>query len=127
MARRAESRHTSTSPIEIPIPEQITDFSPYLDGFLTDTWEPSTKNRGVTGKTHDWEISKALVAYSAKPLILAGGLTPENVYEAVKQVAPWGVDSHTGLEGAGGKKDPAKVLKFIAETKRAYSGNMAKA
>ncbi len=100
---------------------QVVAFAPYADAFLTDTWEVATQKSGATGKTHDWLVSKELVKFSPRPLILAGGLNPENVYDAILCVMPWGVDSHTGLEGADGRKDAAKVLKFISESKRAYA------
>jgi phosphoribosylanthranilate isomerase len=54
--------------------------------FITDTFDPSTGASGATGKTHDWDISKSLVQLSPKPVILAGGLNAENVYEAILHV-----------------------------------------
>jgi phosphoribosylanthranilate isomerase len=67
---------------------------------------------GGTGRTFDW----ALVAqrHSKIPLILSGGLTPENVAEGIAAVHPWGVDVASGVESAPGVKDPAKVEAFIA-------------
>jgi phosphoribosylanthranilate isomerase len=67
---------------------------------------------GGTGRTFDW----ALVAQrrSKVPLILSGGLTPENVAEGIAAVHPWGVDVASGVESAPGIKDPAKVEAFIA-------------
>jgi hypothetical protein len=51
---------------------------------------------GATGKTHDWRVSRRLVEVADKPVILAGGLNPENVKRAILEVRPAGVDSHSG-------------------------------
>jgi phosphoribosylanthranilate isomerase len=66
---------------------------------------------GGSGITTDWAAAAALA--SRLPLLLAGGLTPENVAGAVRQVRPWGVDSASGVESAPGLKDPAKIRAFI--------------
>jgi phosphoribosylanthranilate isomerase len=68
---------------------------------------------------HDWEVSRSIVRESPRPVILAGGLDPENVYEAVMSVAPAGVDAHSGLEDSRGRKDPEKVREFVREALRA--------
>ena len=65
---------------------------------------------GGSGVTADW--SKAAELGGKYPLLLAGGLTPENVAEAVRQVKPWGVDVASGVEWEPGKKDPAKMKAF---------------
>jgi len=92
-----------------------------VDAFITDTYDPETGANGATGKTHDWAISRELVECSPKPLILAGGLTPENVYEAIMTVTPDGVDAHTGVESGDGWKDPEKVRRFVAEARRSFA------
>jgi phosphoribosylanthranilate isomerase len=61
------------------------------------------------------------VETAARPVILAGGLTPENVGQAILQVGPAGVDAHTGLEGPDGRKDPARVRAFVEEARRAFA------
>lgn len=66
---------------------------------------------GGTGEMADWSAAEALA--QQYPLLLAGGLTPENVAEAVQQVRPWGVDVASGVESAPGKKDPAKMKAFV--------------
>jgi phosphoribosylanthranilate isomerase len=72
---------------------------------------------GGTGKTHDWKISARIAAASPKPVILAGGLNPENVAEAIAQVRPFAVDVNSGTRGADGWKDHAKIRAFIAAAK----------
>jgi len=87
--------------------------SPWIDHFITDTYDPSTGASGATGQTHDWDLSKALVSRSPRPVVLAGGLTPVNVAEAIRAAAPAGVDVHTGVENADGFKDRGKVRAFV--------------
>lgn len=74
--------------------------------------------RGGTGVRCDWVRARRL-AGRGRPLILAGGLTPENVGEAVKQVRPYGVDTAGGVECAPGLKDPDKMRRFVLNAKRA--------
>lgn len=64
------------------------------------------------GRTADWTAAAALA--SRVPVILAGGLSPENVGEALRTVRPWGVDVSSGVESAPGVKDPARVAAFVA-------------
>ena len=98
----------------------VRQFSPLVDAFITDTFDPATGASGATGRTHDWSISRRLVELSPRPVILAGGLTPENVAESIRTVRPAGVDSHTGVEDASGGKSPEKVARFVAEARRAF-------
>ena len=98
----------------------IEELSPYVDAFITDTFDPKTGASGATGKTHDWSISKRFVQLSSKPVILAGGLNPENVREAIMEVKPAGVDSHTGVEGHDGRKDMSFVRRFVEEANRGF-------
>lgn len=97
------------------------DLGPLVDAFITDTWDPKTGASGATGKTHDWDASRRIVESTAKPVILAGGLTPENVGRAILQVRPAGVDAHTGVEGADGMKNPALIRAFVEEARRAFA------
>ena len=71
---------------------------------------------GGTGVAFDWAIAAGLARDI--PFFLAGGLTPENVAEAIARVHPWGVDVSSGVE-TGGRKDPAKIRAFIAATRNA--------
>ncbi len=95
----------------------VNQYSEFVDAFITDTYDPTTGASGATGKIHDWNISRLLVERSPKPVILAGGMTPENVREAIMTVRPAGVDAHTGVEGPDGRKDPRKVRRFVEEAK----------
>jgi phosphoribosylanthranilate isomerase len=100
---------------------KIARFSEWVDAFITDTYDPKTDAAGATGKTHDWDISRELVVRSPRPVILAGGLNPDNVDEAIRCVRPEGVDAHTGLEDAEGKKDPDKAYRFVKAAQAAFA------
>jgi phosphoribosylanthranilate isomerase len=127
----------------VPIPRQGTTLShpvlkwakelePVTDLFLTDTWlgiEPVEGYIGITGMTCDWELAKDLADQSRIPVILAGGLSPENVCQAIMKVFPAGADSctHTNRVDAHGNpirfhKDFGKVKAFVEEVRR-YGGN----
>jgi phosphoribosylanthranilate isomerase len=99
----------------------INDFSPYVDAFIIDTFDPTTGACGATGKTHDWSISRKLVEVSSRPVILAGGLNPNNVRKAILKVRPAGVDSHTGVEGKDGRKSRELVEAFVSESRIAFN------
>jgi phosphoribosylanthranilate isomerase len=73
---------------------------------------------GGTGKTHDWKISARIAAASPKPVILAGGLNPDNVAEAIERVRPFAVDVNSGTRGADGWKDHAKIRSFIQAARK---------
>jgi phosphoribosylanthranilate isomerase len=78
---------------------------------------------GALGETHDWSICRTVVERSRLPVILAGGLSVENVAQAIEVVRPWGVDSftHTDVAGKRGRKDPARVRAFVAAAMRAFA------
>ena len=101
------------------------------DWFLTDTLlvlgeeQPVAGHVGITGKVCDWEVARDLVIQSPIPVILAGGLSPENVAEGVCLTAPAGVDTCTAtnlLDDSGKpirfRKDPEKVRRFVAACRR---------
>ena len=101
--------------------QMVLETAPYVDAYITDTFNPATGQEGATGLTHDWSISRRLVELSPRPVILAGGLTPDNVAEAIRVVGPAGVDTHTGVEGPDGRKSAAKVRAFVEAARQAYS------
>lgn len=76
---------------------------------------------GGTGVTADWNGAAELA--KKYPLLLAGGLTPENVAEAVRQVSPWGVDVASGVESVPGVKDAGKIEAFVQAVKRLEIGD----
>lgn len=84
------------------------------NGFLLDNYSADTL--GGTGKTFDWKKVPAIVS---QPIILAGGLTPVNVTQAIKQVHPYGVDVVSGIESRPDCKDHTKMRHFITEVKNA--------
>jgi phosphoribosylanthranilate isomerase len=89
--------------------------------YLLDAYVPN--QRGGTGQTFDWELALAVKALG--PVLLAGGLTPGNVVQAVRAVRPWGVDTASGVEASPGRKDHDKVQRFIAAAKRASPSGLA--
>jgi phosphoribosylanthranilate isomerase len=98
----------------------VGEVSSYVGAFITDTFDPATGLSGATGKVHDWSVSRSIVELSGKPVILAGGLTADNVKEAILKVRPAGVDSHTGVEGTDGRKKRELVRKFVSEAKKGF-------
>jgi phosphoribosylanthranilate isomerase len=100
--------------------ELVKHTAPYVDAYITDTFDPETGASGATGKTHDWRVSRQFVRQSPQPVILAGGLTPGNVRDAILAVRPAGVDAHTGLEDGSGRKSEEKVKKFVDEAQEAF-------
>lgn len=112
-------------------------FEPVSDFFLTDTLLTATTNIsadpqpvngfiGITGKTCDWDMAGKLVKSSNIPVILAGGLSPDNVFDGITHVRPAGVDSCTGTNARDEngniirfKKDFEKIKRFVKEVQRA--------
>jgi phosphoribosylanthranilate isomerase len=99
---------------------EVLNYAPLVDAFITDSWDPATGACGATGRVHDWDVSRQLAELSPKPLILAGGLGPENVRQAIIQVRPAGVDAHTGVERPDGRKDEKRVRSFVEEARAAF-------
>jgi len=91
-----------------PLPG-VADYAT-VDAFLLDT--PSA-DYGGTGKTFNWELAVKFRETTDKPIILSGGLTPDNVAEAIEKVHPYAVDVSTGVEAETRVKDPAKIRDFI--------------
>jgi len=86
------------------------------DAFLLDAY--SRSGRGGTGEKFNWNLAVEARKFG-KPIFLAGGLTPENVAEAVRQVQPFAVDVSSGVELAPGRKDETKVRAFVTAAKNA--------
>jgi phosphoribosylanthranilate isomerase len=95
------------------------DFEAVVDYFIIDTI--GEKGVGTTGILNDWTIGREIVEMVKIPVILAGGLSPDNVAAAIRAVRPWGVDSmsHTNLPGSRSRKDAEKVRRFVAEAHKA--------
>ena len=92
-----------------------------LPEYQTDAWllDAFTRGaRGGTGATFNWDLAVEAQRFG-RPIFLAGGLTPENVAEAVRRVRPFAVDVSSGVEASPGRKDPAKVRAFIAAARQA--------
>ena len=85
---------------------------PDAAALLLDSHRPG--GAGGSGQTFDWSGIPALTL----PLVLAGGLTPDNVRQAVRQVRPWAVDVSSGVEDAPGEKNAGKMQRFIREARR---------
>ena len=107
--------------------------APEIDGLLLDSFAARAaghadgkRARGGTGKTFDWKRAQSFVPGLSKStrVIIAGGLSPDNVAEAIAMLSPWGVDVCTGVEKSPGIKDANKIREFV-ETARA-AGNHQK-
>jgi phosphoribosylanthranilate isomerase len=98
--------------------ENALAYENVVDALLLDT---AAGEIGGTGKEHDWSISKEIVERVKKPVILAGGLNPDNVTKAIALVKPYAVDVSSGVESEVRKKDAVKVKKFIEKAKSAKS------
>lgn len=82
-----------------------------VDALLLDTYTES--EQGGTGRTFDWSLAVKAKEKLSPPIILSGGLTPDNVAGAIQAVQPYGVDVSSGVEREPGKKDPEKLRRFI--------------
>ncbi|HDM36710.1 MAG TPA: phosphoribosylanthranilate isomerase [Candidatus Syntrophoarchaeum butanivorans] len=94
---------------------EVDHVSGVVDFILLDT--KLNQRSGGTGEVHDWSVSREVVRSSPVPVILAGGLNPLNVGDAIKFVRPYGVDTASGVE-TGGRKDPDKVRRFVEAVRR---------
>ncbi len=97
---------------------RLREVQDLADVVLVDTFGPQG---GGTGRVHDWRISREIVRLSRKPVLLAGGLTVENVAEAVRTVRPAGVDVASGVESSVGIKDERLMAEFIRRAREALS------
>jgi len=121
-------------PVREPILSIAAALAPYSDYFMTDTLcgfgdgntvQPVAGYVGITGETCDWELAGALVEGAAIPVILAGGISPENVFDGIAEVRPAGIDScmKTNAHDSQGRpirfrKDMDRILRLIGEVRR---------
>ncbi len=94
---------------------RMREIENFVDAMVLDSIDSSTNRVGGTGLTHDWTISAQIVNNSRVPIILAGGLTPDNVKQAITLVRPWAVDVHSGVETPDGQKNQGQIALFLKE------------
>jgi phosphoribosylanthranilate isomerase len=109
--------------IHVTGPESVEEaerVAPHVDAILLDSGNQklAIKELGGTGRTHDWTLSRAIRERVKVPLFLAGGLTPENVFQAIDEVGPFGLDVCSGVR-TDSKLDPDKLRRFFAAVRRA--------
>ncbi|MBI5166353.1 MAG: phosphoribosylanthranilate isomerase [candidate division NC10 bacterium] len=105
--------------IRVRGPESLKGLARYrVEAFLLDTH--AGDRLGGTGKTFAWDL--ALAAKGEGRIILSGGLNPENVATAIRQIRPYGVDVSSGVEASPGRKDPEKVRRFLEQVRHADQG-----
>ncbi|HTS45361.1 MAG TPA: phosphoribosylanthranilate isomerase [Puia sp.] len=99
--------------------DEAVSISNFVDALLLDSGNPNLriKELGGTGRVHNWNISRKIVEQSKVPVFLAGGLTPENVKQAIDQVQPFGVDLCSGVR-TNQKLDPFKLEKFFSNVNK---------
>lgn len=95
--------------------EELAPYADAVGGFLLDTYHKDMA--GGTGRTFDWKLVEQVKPPG--PVILAGGLTPENVGEAIRQVKPFAVDVNSGVEYQPGRKDTDKLKNFVHAVRKA--------
>ncbi len=115
--------------IHVVGPESVDEacaVAPQVDAILLDSGNQklAVKELGGTGKTHDWTLSRTIRESIDIPLFLAGGLTPENVAQAIRDVGPFGLDLCSGVR-TNGKLDEAKLRRFFAAVRSVASSQDA--
>ncbi len=105
------------------VPDEVNPapagFEVCSDGFLADSFDPVTGKVGGTGKIHNWQTTARIVKTVRRPVILAGGLNPDNVAEAVRTVRPYAVDANSALRPLG-ELDPKIASAFVQNALRAF-------
>jgi len=100
-------------------------YEPVVDFLILDSVDAEIPGVGAAGVVHDWEVSAAIVREVGVPVILAGGLSPDNVADAIVAVNPWGVDSLTftnqPTDDGGFSKDLKRVGQFVAAARGAVN------
>jgi phosphoribosylanthranilate isomerase len=104
--------------VHVTGPESVEEaalLAPHVDAILLDSGNQklAVKELGGTGRTHDWTISRVIRERIGIPLFLAGGLTPENVDQAIEEVGPFGLDLCSGVR-TDGKLDATKLKRFFS-------------
>lgn len=94
-------------------PSAADGVDPAIDAVLLDAPNPGS------GQVFDWRLAEG--APRGRRLVLAGGLDPDNVADAIRRIRPWGVDVSTGVEREPGRKDPAKLRRFITAAREAFT------
>ena len=108
---RREARADVITAVGAGNPDLARQYDGVADAVLLDSTTES--GAGGTGETHDWHAARAIVDDLSTPVVLAGGLTPENVADAVETVRPYAVDVSSGVEVSGGEKDHDAVGSFV--------------
>ena len=109
----ALSSSVAASVLRAVAPDGAAAHDDAADALVVDSLDES--GAGGTGETHDWARTRDLVGSLSSPVVLAGGLTPENVADAVERVDPFAVDVASGVEAEPGRKEPAAVEAFVRE------------
>jgi phosphoribosylanthranilate isomerase len=113
--RRASIRKIKTILVDGGFPGRLE--AAIASGHSVDAW--LLDSGAGSGRTFDWKSAQAAIRSSQARFIIAGGLTPENVSEAVRVFQPWGVDVVSGIEREPGKKDAEKMRAFVAAVRKA--------
>ncbi|ESS02494.1 MAG: phosphoribosylanthranilate isomerase [uncultured archaeon A07HR67] len=113
---RAETERKVLLAVDADDPIQAEEFDGVADALVVDSTRDS--GAGGTGETHDWGMTGDLAARLTVPVVLAGGLTAENVGEAVRAADPFAVDVSSGVELSEGRKDHNAVARFVANAGR---------
>jgi phosphoribosylanthranilate isomerase len=101
----------------------IEPFINHINALVVDSYNENTDQVGGTGKIHDWLKSAELAATCKVPVILAGGLNPENITDAIRAVRPYGVDANSGLKDEKRSCSPSLCRKFVRNAKSAFFEN----
>lgn len=107
-------------PTSATVVDEMRALEEAVDAFVVDSVNMAEDRVGGTGLTHDWALSRRVVVEVRRPVILAGGLRPDNVAAAITSVRPFGVDANTGLRDAAGFKDREKVAVFVEQATMAF-------
>lgn len=101
--------------------QKLHTYDDMVDALILDSVNLKEDRIGGTGMTHDWILSKKMVDNSHLPVILAGGLTQDNVQYAIRSVGPYALDVNSGVKisRTSRRKDPVKVREFIYQAKNA--------